>query len=355
MKVLPVFFLLAGCVPVLAGCTVGYLARSARFQATMLVGREPASRALTDERLSPSRRETLAMFSDVVAFGGRLGLSGTRSYQTINLSWDRQILNLCASDPLAFEPVTWWFPIVGRVPYLGFFRAEDADRWRRRLEHDGADVAVRPVGAYSTLGWFRDPILPAMLDWSASEVAVTVLHEMTHATLWVPGDVPFNETLASVVGEEAALQWHQERYGTDSETTLAFERRQQDRATLRRILLDMYKELDSVYRSPILPEETRLKEKARIYGSLENRISISFFNDSELYVETARKAPWNNARLDQFHTYNGRWDAMASLLAQMHGDIPAFISRIRAVTEDADDPWQALESTRPLDGRQDAF
>ena len=88
---------------------------------------------------------------------------------------------------------------MGRVPYLGFFRRKDAEPWIRRLENQGYETYIRTAGAYSTLGWFEDPVLPGMLKWSDYRLADTVLHELAHATVWIKGSVKFNESFASFV------------------------------------------------------------------------------------------------------------------------------------------------------------
>ena len=114
------------------------------------------------------------------------------------LGWDHTIYNVTGSAPLAFEPVVFWFPVVGSFPYLGFFDRDQARAHASGLRRQGKDVWVRTAGAYSTLGWFEDPILPHMLDWDEYSLAGTLLHELAHATLWVPGSVQFNESFCQI-------------------------------------------------------------------------------------------------------------------------------------------------------------
>jgi predicted aminopeptidase len=145
------------------GCGVGYVVRSAYFQAELMTSRTPVEEVLASDRLSVEQRNRLLQVADIKRFGEDIGLKPTQNYDTIAIDWDRTIWNLTACQPLAFKPKTWRFPIVGKVPYLGFFRRDDADRWKERLETHGYEVYLRTAGisfnwrTQSFTNWYMPP------------------------------------------------------------------------------------------------------------------------------------------------------------------------------------------------------
>jgi predicted aminopeptidase len=346
---LPAVLLALGASLSFCACRVTYLGRAAWHQAELMALREPIDEVLESERhrarLSPDQARNLALIPEIKRFGEGLGLARSGNYETISARWEREISNFSVCDPLSLEPVGWWFPIVGRVPYLGFFRERDVQRWESRYRDRGYDVHVREVAAYSTLGWFRDPVLPAMLDWEEYRLAEVVLHELTHATLWVPGSVSFNETFANVVGEWSATQWMEQRYGESSPEVAAMWEQRQDKARWRAVLNDLYNDLDKLYKNSDLPAECRLEQKRILFESLPGRAEKAGFHDPDRYVQAAAEGPWNNARLAQYRTYNHSREAFDRLLEAREGDLKEFISDVRNATYKQKDPWSAIERT----------
>jgi predicted aminopeptidase len=284
----------------------------------------------------------LALVPRIKAFGERQGLAHTRSYESISLEWDRTIYNLSACSPVAFEPETWWFPIVGRVPYLGFFRPQDATRRADDLRAKGLDVWVRTAGAYSTLGWFRDPILPQMLEWSEAELAETLLHETAHATLWVKGSVKFNESFANIVGQWAGEAYMVEHYGEQSPEVQAMRKNRADIALWRQVLRNLYKDLDTTFTDSDLDDTEKLERKELALASLPHRVREIEFSDPERFERVSLNGPWNNARLLQFRTYNAHRDAFVAVLTACNDEIDCFIRTIREITQGRRDPYVAL-------------
>lgn len=320
--------------------TVGYVARQAAFQGEMLWGRIPLDEARPG--LDEAQGARLDLIPGIQSFGDTLGLEAGRSYGSINPAWDRTIYNVSASAPLAFEPVRWRFPVVGRVPYLGYFRLSDALRRGRALHRRGYDVYIRTAGAYSTLGWFADPILPHMLHWPEGRLAGTLFHERAHATLWIPGSVRFNESFASFVGREAEMRWLVHRYGGGSDEVERERHRRADRAVWRAFLHQTWKDLDAVYEDPDRTPADKRRDKALILAALPTRAAALDLHRRDAYVRHARRGPWNNARLMQFRTYNDNQARFARLLEHEGGDLRAFIDRVEAITRGADDPFAAL-------------
>jgi predicted aminopeptidase len=333
----------------LPACRVAYLGRAALHQAELMAKREPIERVLAEGNLEPRQAERLEKVAAIKAFGEELGLAPTRNYETISARWDRRITNFSACEPLSLEPVGWWFPVVGSVPYLGFFRDQDVRRWESRYRDRGYDVMVRDVAAYSTLGWFRDPVLPTMLDWEEYRLAEVVLHELAHATLWIPGSVDLNETFANVLGEEAATRWMLSRYGDASPQVQDMWARREDRILWRQLHEGLYSELDALYKNPNVSPQIKLERKAEAFESVEWRVRTAGFHHLEPHLEEVRSGTWNNARVAQYRTYNRDREAFVQLLEQVDGDLQRFVMEIEKITSNQDDPLLSLQMAAGLE------
>ncbi len=326
----------------LFGDRVFYLLGQAGFQAQLLWGRVPLDEAIASGTFDDEQVDKLELVPEIKAFGAGIGLSATDNYDTINPTWDKTIWNVSASDPVKFANVRWWFPIVGSLPYLGFFEREPADALGNELEAEGYDVYIRTAGAYSTLGWFRDPLMPNMLKWSEYSLANTILHELAHATVWIPGSVQFNESFANFVGDEAARRYMIDRYGEGSEEVQQMRDRIADRKRWRAFMHGIYKDLDAVYEDDSLSREDKLERKASILAGLSDRVRGAGFADTERYVKYVEKGEWNNARMMQFRTYNRSRDWFEALYEREGEDLLAFMQAVKVETEGADDPYRAL-------------
>jgi len=325
------------------GC-VAYLAKSAYFQAELLAGREPLEEVLAEGELDEERAAKLRLVPEIKAFGESIGLAQTDNYDTVNLGWERGIYTVTGAPPLSFEAKTWWFPIVGAVPYLGFFRENDVEKRAERVRGQGYETYIRRAGAYSTLGFFRDPVLPDMLTWSEAELAETVLHELAHATLWIRGDAQFNETYATVVGETAVLQWLNHRYGPVSAPLVALYHEREDWDAYRGMLYAVHDDLEAVYEDEALSDEDKQSQKTAILTGMEGRLDGLGLHDEERWRTSLKRSEWNNARLMGYRTYNtGRADFDA-LMDACEGDIAAFIDRVEVLAKRANDPSAALRA-----------
>lgn len=327
----------------LQGCGVGYVVNSSLHQMELLASRQPVEALRRQCALTPDQTRALDLIADVKHFGLEIGLSGSANYDTLAVGWDHTIWNLSASEPLSFNPETWWFPIVGTVPYLGFFTEEEARQQQDALAARGLDVYVRTAGAYSTLGWFEDPILIPMLDWEPYDLINTILHELTHATVWIPGSVAFNESFASFVGDVATFRYLADRHGQLSEPYRQAQALVEDRERWRAMLKELYDELKALYEDSTLDDPAKLARKAEAFASLEGRVAAAGFHDPELYRQAVVRRRWNNALLIQFNTYNNNRQAFERLLERHHGDLPAFMRDVARLVREADDPFEALE------------
>lgn len=173
----------------------------------MLWLRQPIEKALLDPAHPESVRSLLEIVDPVREFARSLGLDVDDQY-TSYVDWpgDRIVTTLVRTRPDSLELVPWWFPVLGELPYKGFFDRERAEREAARLAEDGEyQVCVSGIAAYSTLGWLDDPVTRPMLLRGAGALVETLLHELVHATAFLPGDADFNEGVAQFIGQEAAV------------------------------------------------------------------------------------------------------------------------------------------------------
>ena len=323
---------------------IPYILKQASFQVELLWGRIPIDEAIQTHSFTPSQLKNLERLPNIKSFGKAFGLKATDNYSRINPTFHRTIWNVSACDPLAFKPRRWWFPIVGNVPYLGFFEKEAADSEINALSVEGLDTYLSTAGAYSTLGWFEDPILPSMLDWSEYSFSNTILHELAHATVWLPGSVQFNESFANFIGDTASMQYMEETYGADSPKVLMLKQRISDRKKFRMILVQLYADLNAVYTDETRTNGEKKEQKAFLFDQLPTRVKEAGLFNEEIYLKQVQKGTWNNARMMQFRTYNRSREWFQTLYARENRDLSAFIRRLEDIVSNASDPYDALET-----------
>ncbi|MDA0710545.1 MAG: aminopeptidase [bacterium] len=281
---------------------LGYFWHLTKGQISLLWRARPISRVLKEAKLDPEIRKSLMLVEEIRQFAADdIGLSASRNYTTYvdigpgPVSWN---LVVCARDQLT--PKQWTYPVVGTVPYRGYFRREEAEAERDRYAAEGYDTYLRPVSAFSTLGWFPDPVLSTMLRYEESDLADVLIHELTHATIWISGDVTFNESLASFVGEAGALLWLQKRYGKDTPVVQQVLDARADARVFRQFMSQIAAGLDSLYQSDLTTEQKLAKRQAVFNREREayHRLPLK----TDLYDGFTR---WevNNARIALYRVY----------------------------------------------------
>ena len=289
MKRLVVLALVAGC-----GIYPRYLAQAAYGELDMLARARPIEDVVRDPDTPLRTAMILAELPAITEYGRSEGLTITRNYKKFT-----QVLRpalvwfVGASEPLAFKPIQRCFPIAGCFPGLGWWDEDDAVANKLDLDRAGYDAWVRPAAAFSTGGWFPDPVVSTMLgggDDALPEFANVILHESVHATVFVSDEQFFNESFASYVADSLVDTWIQSRFGRGSPEELAWTLGQAVYLARTARMLDVYKQLKALYESN-LPRDVKLAKKAAIID--------------EVVVELRIKKRPNNASLNEVKLYNG--------------------------------------------------
>ena len=225
----------------------------------------PVEEFMADPAFPDSLKQKLQLIDEIRKFAiDSLGLRDTENYKTMFDQKGEEVMwVVTACEPYHFKPKTWNFPIVGTVPYKGYFNKEKGLAEAKKLKDDGWDVAVRNPGGWSTLGLFTDPILTGMLNRGDGDLASLIIHEMVHATLWVPDSVTFNENLASFIADTASYDFLRAKYGKSSPQYERYLYEDQDYRKFSAFILRAAKHLDTVYESmnDSIPVEEKKQRK----------------------------------------------------------------------------------------------
>jgi predicted aminopeptidase len=248
-----------------------YIARAAWEEGRILARRKSIEELVRSPSADPLTRAKLQLVLDARAFAvDSVGLAAGESFTTYSqLTTDTLVLVLAGAYRDELKPYTWWFPVVGRVPYKGFFDPADARHAARDLEDRGIDVYLRPASAFSTLGWFNDPLLSTTLDLDSASLANTVIHELTHNTFYAPGQAIFNESFANFVGAHGAMWFFRAR--GDSVNARASEDDWERDRIMGRFWESLYRSLDSAFSAHANDRSARLAAATAIYDRAAER------------------------------------------------------------------------------------
>ncbi len=320
----------------LGGCaSLGYYVQAMQGQMSLMSSAKPIDTWLADPGVTDDLKTRLQRAKDIRAFAAReLGLPDNRSYTSYaDLKRPYVMWNVVATPELSMKPVQWCFPVAGCVDYRGYYSKEAAQQFADSLRRQGHDVRVSGVPAYSTLGWFDDPVLSTFIGYPEAEVARLVFHELAHQVAYAPGDSQFNESFATAVEEVGVARWLAAQ-GDDGmrERYLAWHQRKHDFLAL---LNAHRQQLEANFESMASDTDKRMR-KAEIFAALKRE------------YETVKAERWGGyAGYDRWFTEPVS-NAHFALVATYHDLVPAF-HQLYAETDDIRTFYRRVKSIAKLD------
>jgi len=308
-----------------AGCsTLGYYGQSVHGQLGVMAASRPVDEVIDDPDTPESVRSRLQALPLLRQFAtNELALPESSSYRFYaDVRRDALVWNVVAAPVDSLTPRRWCYPVIGCANYRGYFDQQAAQQFASGLSAEGWDAAVEPVPAYSTLGWFSDPLPSTVIDWPLADIAGLMFHELAHEALYVKGDSAFNEAYATVV-EEAGVRLWLAQYG-DLQQRDEHVLRQRRRREFLRLLADTRGQLSRLYATD-LERAGLLHEKAAIFRRLQaNYIELKRdWNGYSAYDRWVNR-PLNNAHLASIDTYHALVPAFRLILHSHGGDMAAF-------------------------------
>jgi predicted aminopeptidase len=307
----------------LNGCaSVEYYSQLAQGQARLLLARQPVAEVIADDSRPAALREQLRRSQAARAFASEhLQLPDNQSYRMYaDIGRPYVLWNVFATDEFSLQPRTHCFPIAGCVAYRGYYRQEAARGAAALYRNQGLDVYIGAVEAYSTLGWFDDPILSSMLHWGDERLATLIFHELAHQRVYVRDDTAFNESFATFVEQEGTRQWRTARGLEASRVDLA-----QQSEQFTQLVLATRERLVRLY-AQTLPAPAMRAAKQAEFEHL--RQAYRTLRDSQWGAEGRYdrwiESPLNNAKLLPFGLYDQWVPAFAALFRQANGDWAKF-------------------------------
>lgn len=313
-------FLILFSAGALAGCeTLAYYGQAAGGQFALSAAARPVAQVLDDPDVAPVLKARLRAATELRDYATRvLALPDGGAYRSYaDLERPYALWNVVATPEFALEPVQSCFPIAGCVAYRGYYDREDAQRHAAERRAAGYDVVVYGVPAYSTLGWFDDPLLSTFIDYPDAELARLVFHELAHQVAYVRDDSAFNESFAVVVEREGVRRWlaGAGREAARAERAAADARRREFEA----LASALRAQLTALYALPLAPKEMRRRKREALDALRPSLARLRGFESAEP----------SNAVLASFATYTQKVPAFERLLAEAGGDLERFYARVR--------------------------
>lgn len=316
---------------------VRYLSRAGIEETRILAHRVPISHLARDPKAPPLLRTQAKLVLDVRRFADQLGLDAGETFTSYSdVGRDTLLLVLTASPRNCICPVTWHYPIAGRVPYKGFFDIAQAQKVSASYSAQGFDVHLRPSAAFSTLGWFNDPLLSTSLNTDTLELATTVFHEIAHNTLWVKGATDFNESFAQWVAFRAAHAFFLSRH--DTVTADRADARWEDEQVLGEYYRLLVGRLDSLY-ALRLPAPANDSGRQIIARWSRDTLVTGFGPTLQTYsIGNAVERPINNAALIGVRLYRTNLPLFDDWGRTSNGDLKLAVHKLKALLKDVEGP-----------------
>ena len=317
-----------------SGCgTVGYYSQAVSGHLKMMRARQPIDELLSNKDTDPELRKKLQILTDARVFAAeQLRLPNNDSYSTYVATGRKYVTwNVVAADEFSVTARTWCFPVAGCVSYRGYFAEEDAKKYAAGLAEQGMDISIGGASAYSTLGWFDDPVLDTMLRGNDIRYVSTLFHELSHQVVYVKNDSNFNEAFATFVEQQSTRIWLESRDEADRiELYDAYLKRGEQFSGL---LKQTRGELQELYAGNLAADEKR-QAKQKLFDQLRDRyeqLKTSWNSYRGYDGWFAREL--NNARLVSVATYRRYVPAFEAMYEEVGQDIDAFYILAKSVSQ----------------------
>jgi predicted aminopeptidase len=320
-----------------------YVTKQTYKQVGLFMSREPVEEVLDRKDLVSGEKSKLIFSKEVIAFARSEGLKVGSAYESyIKLPGKAVSYTVQAARPTEMKLKQWWFPFVGRVPYIGFFDESDRAKESEQLKKEGYEVYEGSATAFSSLGWFSDPIYSSMLRRSDVELAHLYFHELTHRTIWINGGVEFNENLAEFVADVLTTKFFKSK--SREPELVVFDQANDDyllfRQWLQTLRAELQKDLDA---STKAPEADRIARKTKVIA-----LAVSQKPPFKR-VDFVGSAPWNNARILAAGLYapdtakfRTAWQCYLSRIEQ--ANIGGFLKELQVTADKTDNGFRALDA-----------
>jgi predicted aminopeptidase len=333
----------------ISGCMVTYLIKSGTDEMKLLNRREPIEKALASPDVPESQKQKLRLAMEARKFAEeKLYFKPTKNYQTYVALKEPYVTWVVVAAPKnKVESYFWHFPLVGKMPYKGYFNVQGAKDEAKEMKEEGYDVWVRGVTAYSTLGWFEDPLLSSMLAGNDPDLVNLIIHESAHATLYIKNHADFNERLATFLGNKGTEEFYKTKEGDKSPTNERVKLENEDEKKFSEFITKEIKDLNEWYASragaTIAEEErqARLKQiNEHFVKELKPKMKTSIYDKFE-------KVEINNAYLASLQTYVYDLSDFGLLLDKFGGDFKAFIAYCKTLEKSKDPALEMKQSLNP--------
>lgn len=321
----------------ISGCeSIAYYGQAAQGQMSLLLARESIAERLSQPSIPDAERRKLQLVLDARAFAEQtLLLEAGDSYLSyVELERSFVLWNVFAAPEFSTSPVNWCYPIAGCVSYRGYFAETAAQRAAERLTQDGFDVYSGGVDAYSTLGWFADPLTSSVLRRSEQGLVGLLFHELAHRRVYVPGDTTFNESFATFVEQEGLRRWLQVNSQSAAQEEVSQQLALADSTQAQFVVLVTgYRDrLTALYAESLQPTQMRARKDA-IRQELRDEYAVLREQWGYAGYDRWFAGPLNNAQLSTVASYNELVPAFAALLKEVGGDLERFYARVMALAE----------------------
>jgi predicted aminopeptidase len=325
------------CAIVLSSCNirlVNYGIAQLNGQLHIVNNARPIEEVMKDPSVPDSLKQKLMLVSEIKKFSqDSLGMKLSKNYTAVYDQKGKPVLwVLTAADRYQLKSYHWHFPFLGTVEYKGFFEYEKGKKEEKKLAEQGYDTDYNPTSAWSTLGWFKDPILSNILYRTEGQVADLIIHEMTHSTLYVKSSVDFNENLASAIGEVGAEQFLKAHFGDTSEEVKRYDYYRDDYNAFAGHMLRGNEKLDSLYKTFSSTDDENLKRQKKeetIKAIVATLDTVSFHNKAR-YLRIFSEALPNNAYFLAFKRYDSQKEEMKKELKEkFKSNIKAYLDFLK--------------------------